>query len=242
MFIVVRVVRGVVVAVVARVWVLRVRRAVGVRGRVRRVRQRRVAGRVALPARGVRRHAVPAVLPVVAAVHGSRARQSARPTWPSSPRRAPPHHSNLTSTTLRMHHEPPLSIPQQFQSQSRKSSTRRDRGGNRARVRRWLAKRGRSSLPATARDPWSGGGGARAAREGRRPLAGGSAQRGARRTPTEGALESIRRRRHRPPPPAARCRRPPPPAACRLPRRYLPAPVLRANFVFPDGILYLEPW
>ncbi|CAD0198282.1 unnamed protein product [Chrysodeixis includens] len=66
--------------------------------------------------------------------------------------------------------------------------------------------------------------------EGRRPLAGGSAQRGARRTPTEGVAESIRRRRPRPP------------AACPRRPHYLPAPVLRANFVFPDGILYLEPW
>lgn len=66
---------GVVVAVVARVGVVRVRRVVGVR--VRRVRQRRV---VAVPR--ARARAVPAVLAVVAAVHRGarlRRRQRARP-------------------------------------------------------------------------------------------------------------------------------------------------------------------
>lgn len=85
----VHVVAGVFIAIVAGVGVMRVRRVVGVR--IRRVRQRRVA--VAVPcARAVRR--APAVLAVVAAVHGAlRARRRTRSPPPtSSPSRAPPHH------------------------------------------------------------------------------------------------------------------------------------------------------
>lgn len=68
--------------------------------------------------------------------------------------------------------------------------------------------------------------------EGRRPLA------GARRS---AALDGrrLRRRGIDTPPPAVAA--PPPPPARRMPRVTC-SPVLRANFVFPDGILYLEPW
>lgn len=62
----VHVMTGIVIAVVSRVGVVRVRRVVGVR--VGRVRQRCVAA-VAVP--GGRVLARPAVLPVVAAVHGA---------------------------------------------------------------------------------------------------------------------------------------------------------------------------
>lgn len=77
---VVHVVRGIVVAVVARVGVVRVRRVVGVR--VGRVRHGRVA--VALPtgARTVLCVRLPAILAVIAAVHiclRLRSRQRARP-------------------------------------------------------------------------------------------------------------------------------------------------------------------
>ncbi|CAH2237581.1 jg17139 [Pararge aegeria aegeria] len=57
-------------------------------------------------------------------------------------------------------------------------------------------------------------------REGRRPLAGDSAQRGARRTPTEGVAESIRRRRV--PAPAV-------PARARIARELCLSP---RNFIF----------
>lgn len=69
--------------------------------------------------------------------------------------------------------------------------------------------------------------------EGRRPLA------GARRS---AALDGRRlRRRGIDTPPPAVAAPPPPPARRRYPRVTCP-PVLRANFVFTDGILYLEPW
>lgn len=91
MFSVVHVVRLIVVAVVAAVRVMRVRRVVAVRvGRVGRG-VASGAGAVALP------RCARAVLPVVAAVHGSRV-----PPAPCSPHTPSPHHRTLAHrpTTL----------------------------------------------------------------------------------------------------------------------------------------------
>lgn len=104
MIIVVHVVRGVVIAIVTHVGIVRVRRVVGVR--VGRVGQRGVA--VAVPA-GARAAVLPvrwpAVLAVVAAVHRClrlRSRQRARPCSPATTRtRTHRTHALLSYLTFR---------------------------------------------------------------------------------------------------------------------------------------------
>lgn len=107
MIIVVHVVRGVVIAIVTHVGIVRVRRVVGVR--VGRVGQRGVA--VAVPARAPGARAAvlpvrwPAVLAVVAAVHRClrlRSRQRARPCSPATTRtRTHRTHALLSYLTFR---------------------------------------------------------------------------------------------------------------------------------------------